>query len=247
MSTRYITRVLGQLGWTNGLRHMIGGALDKVSLSHIQLIRYHFVTQPVPSHIKLLVSPSATNALCLVSPVDPLLASSPRPIHEIARGFANRHLYLVAKARNQFAGFLWLARYCYQEDEVRCRNQLEQPGISIWDFDVSVKGDFRLCRTFARLWAAANEYLVSNDVRWSFSRISCFNPDSLPSHSRVGNHTIFTGTFLCYGSFQPSSFGVPPYFHTSISNASYPTVRLALPLAATLNSVEPKCGSRATR
>lgn len=247
MSSRYTTRVFGQLGWANGLLYMVARTLDKVSRGRIQLIRYHFVAQPVPSSPQLLVRPSATSPVCLVSPGDPLLANSPRPIHEIARRFANGHVCLVAKARDQFAGFLWLARDYYQEDEVRCRYQLEQPGISVWDFDVYVKADFRLGRTFARLWDATNEYLVSNGVRWSFSRISCFNPDSLTSHSRLGTHTLFTGTFLCCGPFQLSFFGVPPYFHTSTSYRSYPTVRLAPPLTATLDCVEPQYAVRKRR
>ena len=100
------------------------------------------------------------------------------------------------------AGFLWLASGIYEEDEVRCRYQLANPTETVWDFDVYVEPRFRLGRTFARLWDAANEDLRQRCIRWSISRISAFNPASLAAHARLGALPLGHASFLCLGRLQ---------------------------------------------
>lgn len=92
----------------------------------------------------------------------------PRPPHVIASRFARQHNCLIATSKGVFSGFLWYANDFYEEDEVHCRFVIDQPAEGVWDYDVHVEPRFRLGRTFARLWDAANIRLRERGIKWSF-------------------------------------------------------------------------------
>ena len=160
---------------------------------------------------------------------DPIVARFPRPRQVIAKRFADGTTCLVAEAKERFAGFLWLAHGGYDEDEVRCRYEFASPEQSVWDFDVYVEPEFRIGRTFSRLWDEANRRLAAQGVRWSYSRISAFNPHSLSVHGRMGARKLFSATFLCIGQVQITLAGNAPYLHFGLSNTSRPQLILSPP------------------
>jgi hypothetical protein len=224
-----IVENIRQLGWTNGLLYLAARALEQLSAGHVRIIRYYLVAQPIPALAEPTCRPSSRTPITFVEATDPLTQAFPRPPHVIARRFRDGNHCLVARSGDRFTGFLWLARDGYDEDEVRCRYELVRPAECVWDYDVYVEPDFRIGRTFARLWDTANRHLADTGVRWSFSRISAFNLASLQAHCRLGLQRLFSATFICLGNVQLALIGAAPYIHLSLSSQSRPALQLRPP------------------
>ena len=199
-----IRKTLSELGTANGLLYLAGRALQAVTGGRAFIVRYHFVAQPVPASPSQYSRQSPSTRVRQVTPDDPIVASFPRPPSVIEHRFANGNTCFVAENNGRFAGFLWLARNAYEEDEIRCRYELAPPECCAWDFDVYVAPEYRIGRTFARLWEAANEHLSQAGVHWSLSRISAFNRASITAHQRLGIRKLCSATFLTLGPIQVS-------------------------------------------
>lgn len=230
MPLQRITRNFAELGWTNAILYLATRSLEALSRGRARIIRYYFVAQPIPpAGSSTLVRESARNPVTPVQPDDPMVATFPRPPEVIANRFGNGDLCLAARAGDRFAGYLWLARGAYDEDEVRCRYELAVPQESAWDYDVYVEPDFRIGRTFMRLWDAANRHLAADGVRWSFSRISAFNPVSMQTHGRLGIRKLASATFICLGPLQLAVTDTRPFLHFSWSTRCRPVLQLHPP------------------
>ncbi|TVT56267.1 MAG: GNAT family N-acetyltransferase [Azoarcus sp. PHD] len=227
MLLKRISDNVKQLGVTNGVLYLTHRALLAASGGKAKFVRYFLVAQPVPGRAADRVRASASSTTGLIAPDDPITAVFPRPQEVIAKRFADGDQCIVANSGKRFAGFIWIARNHYSEDEVRCLYHLENPRTTAWDYDVYVEPDFRIGRTFARLWDTANKHLSSDGVEWSISRISAFNPASLQAHRRLGIQTLCTANFLCLGSFQLMIASTRPYLHVSLTPNSRPTLSLA--------------------
>lgn len=225
---RQLKTSIQQLGITNGLLYLLGSLLQKISKGRWRLIRYYIVSQPIPSPPAPSCRPSSSSSVERVMPDDPICANFPRPKEVIAQRFANGNTCLVAKVKGQFAGFLWYAHNFYEEDEVRCRFELANPAESVWDYDVHVEPAYRMGRTLARLWDAANDALEKEGKRWSFSRISAFNANSLAAHDHLGIRHLETLTFLCLGELQLTIRAKWPYVHLCSPQSQHPILKLAV-------------------
>lgn len=205
-----------------------------VSGGRLRLVPYVLVAQPLGAGLNPVRDDPAT-VVVEVRPGDALAAEFPRPPEINAarwRAGARCHAVLV---KQQFGGTLWTQRQAYEEDEVRARFVLVDEAVSVWDFDVFVAPRYRLGRTMARLWKAVDAELVSQGVRWSFSRISLLNPDSMKSHARLGAVRVGYAWFVCAGPLQLSVWGKAPFVHLGWSTAQGPVIRLRAP-SATLPS-----------
>lgn len=225
MISRFKTAIQ-QLGLSNGVLYLLGRFLQKLSNGRWRLIRYCLVAQPIPTPPAPTCRPSATTRIDRITPEDPICAAFPRPKEVIAQRFADGHTCLVARVKGEFAGFLWYAHNDYEEDEIRCRFVLVEPEHSVWDFDVHVEPKYRMGRIFARLWDKANELLAQEEIRWSFSRISAFNPASLNAHGQLGTSQVGTMTALCLGARQVTFLPKGPYIHYCNDWARRPVVAL---------------------
>jgi hypothetical protein len=188
------------MGGCNGSLYVLGRLLSRVSGGRWRLVKYEVVAQPIGGQPPM--RPDAGTTLTWVDAADPLCAAFPRRPAVIARRFAAGGRCLVAQVKGQFAGFLWIQNDQYEEDEVRCTYRLGDPARAVWDFDVYVAPRYRLGRTLARLWNAADQTLAAEGVGWSLSRISSFNPESLSAHARLGTVTVARLFFLCAGRRQ---------------------------------------------
>ena len=145
----------------------------------------------------------------------PAANAPPTPVfrsYGLAEGLPSTLAYSVTQ---DHAGYLWLAYAHYDEDTVRARYILDDPTRSAWDYDVYVDPDFRMGRTFSRLWSAANHHLAQKGVRWSFSRIDAANPASLDSHRQLGVQLLHSATFLLVGHWQLTLASIRPFIHVS--------------------------------
>lgn len=218
-----------QLGTTNGLLYLLGKTLQRISRGRARIIRYHFVAQPVPVGEIAKLRPASKVVTRFISHDDPVVTQFPRPRNIINRRFKSGAECLVIESDGEFAGFLWLAYDCYDEDEVRCRYRLGCPTARAWDYDVYIAPRFRIGRSFARLWTAANAHLSGQGIHWSISRISAFNPGSLAAHRSLGIQVIGAATFICIGTLQLGVFNSAPFIHLSLSRTTIPTIDLLPP------------------
>jgi hypothetical protein len=222
-----------RLGIVNGMLWATSRGLSKTTGDRCRLYRYHFVAQPVPPDPLLRAVARSPIAIRLVDADNPLVRQFPRPAEVLAARYRMGAHCLAAAKEGRFAGFIWLKESEYPEDEVRCRYVLDPPHVSTWDFDVHVEPEFRHGRTFARLWDCANSFLRERGYRWTISRISAFNAESIAAHRRLQARTIASATFLCVGSAQIAVLPRAPFVHLGWRPDQIPTVRLAPPAKPT--------------
>ena len=229
MSIQSIRQTITEIGRRNALYYFLGRFLQKISCNHARILRYYFVAQPVPATPPTPSRPSASSSVRQITPSDPIVPRFPRPAAVLAQRFENGDICFVAEQKTRFAGFIWFARQAYEEDEVRCRYVLTDAQRSVWDYDIYIEPEFRIGRTFSRLWETANQTLSAQGVRWSISRISAFNTTSLAVHSRLGIRTLGTGTFIVLGGIQISLFNHTPFIHISFRKRHRPVLSFAPP------------------
>ena len=224
-----LVETIRRLGPVNGMLWATARALSKATRDRCGLYRYRFVAQPVPPDRLLRAAAHSSIAIRLVAEGHPLIQQFPRP-PEVLRARYRMGAYCVAAEKaGQFAGFIWLKERDYPEDEVRCRYILDPPHIATWDFDVHVEPEFRYGRTFARLWDSANAFLRERGYRWTISRISAFNAESIAAHRRLDARTIATATFLRLGPAQIALLPRAPFVHLGWRSNQIPTIRLGPP------------------
>jgi hypothetical protein len=232
------------MGPKGALLYYLAQLLARGTFGRASLIRYRFVAQPIADN-PAVNAPAGKTEIRRVHAHDAIVKFFPRPPEIIAQRFAAGHVCLAVTVSGVFAGFLWLAFGTYEEDEVRCRYQLADPALTVWDFDVYVAPQFRLGRSFARLWDAANEDLRQRGVRWSISRISSFNPASLAAHARLGALPLGHASFLCLGRLQLAF--LPDHWKPQLSwhKDKRPVLLLRVPvngLSSGVNPAKPRCG-----
>lgn len=213
----------------NALLWKAARAVSLLSGGTCRIQRYYFVAQPVSA--SALVAESSGRAIVIrrVDADDPLVAQFPRPQEVIAARFRMGAVCFAAEREGQFIGFAWLKEDQYSEDEVRCLFLLDPVEHAAWDFDVYIDPAFRFGRTFARLWDHVNQWLRERGYRWSLSRISAFNADSLAAHRRLGMRSIGSATFVCVRTVQLTLVGQAPFVHLGWRCDDVPTLRLRAP------------------
>lgn len=221
-----IRKLVSSLGYRESAVYLLAKLLGRLSHGYARIVRYHLVAQPVATPPHSAATASNKTTVRIIEGGDPVIAHFPRPLDVVTARFKSGAVCLVAEVGDRFAGFIWLKRDGYDEDEVRCRFELAAPKTCAWDFDVYVEPDFRIGRTFSRLWAAANDHLGASGVEWTLSRIATSNPGSLASHQRMGLQQLGRATFICVGTTQLALLPAPPYLHLS-RPPNRPTIRLA--------------------
>ena len=219
-------QLVQQIGWLNASLYLLNRLFSIISHDRIRLYKYYLIAQPVAR--ESLLPPSKSNSITIreINEEDEIIQIFPRPIKVIHNRFRSGAKCLIATQNNEFIGFLWLHFYPYQEDEVRARYTPFPPEKTAWDFDVYVAPNFRLSRTFARLWSEANNILRERKIIWSCSRISAFNNNSLRSHKYLGAKFLGSALFVCIGKWQLSFASIYPFFHISSNDRSFPEYSL---------------------
>lgn len=202
--------------------YALARALELGSRGALRLVSYQFVAQPIAEAERVAAGRTGSVEFRRLHADDPLVTQFPRPPAVITRRFRDGAQCLAAVKSGRLIGFLWYQELEYLEDEVRCLYRFE-PATAVWDFDVYVEPDFRLGRVFARLWDFANGELRTRGYRWTISRISAFNPESLAAHSRLGARRLGAAVFLQAGPLQVSFASLAPYLHVGWRDEMRPT------------------------
>lgn len=196
------TSVLNKMGMLDGGLYLLARTCSRLSGDRLKLFKYYVVAQPVGNSSAHPLRADKNTVIDWVPEGHALCAAFPRRAAVIARRYRSGARCLAAVVKGEFAGFIWLQNGCYEEDEVRCTYRLTDPATCVWDFDVYVAPQFRWGRTLARLWQAADDRLAAEGIRWTLSRISAFNPESLAAHRRLGTVDIDHLLFLRAGRRQ---------------------------------------------
>ena len=223
--------IFKQMGVANGTLYLVSRVLERATGGRVRLVRYCLVAQRVGVASAKPMRPDANTQLRAVPEGDPWVARFPRPPHILAARYAAGATCTMALVKGEFAGFIWLQRGRYEEDELRSSYVLMDPARSVWDYDVYVEPRYRIGRTMGRLWQHVDAELAAQGVRWSFSRISAFNPASLSSHAKLGTVPCGSVVYLMVGPWQFSFMGQWPWVHASFGPRSAPTVKLRPPPA----------------
>lgn len=220
---RHLHREMGSTGLVWYL-----AALLVARLKLGRLHRYVFLAQPV-ANPRPLSNTTATLVVKQISRSEYQSNWFPRPDHVINERFDQGAQCLVAFSKGAPAACLWLVFDSYVEDEVRCHYRLWPAETTAWDFDVFLHPEYRLGRTFARLWDAAEKHLSAEGRHWCLSRVNAFNPSSLRAHQRRGAIAVGKATFLTLGTVQLLISGKPPYFHVSRGAHQTPCITVSAP------------------
>ena len=193
--------MIEQRGWAVGLLYAAHRVLSGVTGGQARVVSYELVAQPIGAGHLSSVREDANTVVRLIAPADVIVNQFPRPTHINQWRWAQGARCYGAVVKGEFAGTIWIQSGCYQEDEVRCDFVMSDVQ-TVWDFDVYVEPRFRLGRALGRLWKAVDTDLAAQGVRWTFSRISSFNAESLNAHARLGAVPVGRATVLALGRWQ---------------------------------------------
>ncbi len=216
-------------GWAVTLLFILHRLLSAVSGGRASIVPYALVAQPIGKGAYAAVRDDPSTVIHQADAQDPLASALPRPPAINQQRWARGAVCHLATVKGAFAGTIWIQRGAYDEDEVRCRYVLSDPGTCVWDFDVYVEPRFRLGRTMGRLWKAVDQELFQQGVRWSFSRISLFNAESLQTHARLGAVRTGYAVFLVMGALQVAWISRKAGLTASWAAASAPSIVLLPP------------------
>ena len=222
---RELTR---RVGAVNAALFAVSRALERLTGGRARVVKYYFMAQPVPRD----PNPSARAKGIVVEEVmegDPRLPLFERPALELARRFAVSSRCFAAWHGETLTGFLWFTDRHYDEDEVRCTFRVIPADRAVWDLDVHVMPRYRLGRTFALLWENAFAAMRSRGVRWTLSRVSAFNADSIRAHQRLGARRTGWAIFFLFGSFQFTLTSLGKSTCGRLEHGPYPVIDVRSP------------------
>ena len=225
---RVVSDLVRRLGAADAALFVLDRVLDKMSGGRFRLTKHYFTAQPVPQEPMRLARASGITVDELHEG-DPRLALLDRPAAELARRFASGARCFAAWQGETLAGFLWYTGEPYVEEEIGCTFRVHPADRAVWDLDVHVVPRFRLGRTFALLWAHAFAAMRADAIRWTISRVSAFNADSIRAHQRLGAQRTGWVAFFSLGSFRVTLTSLGILKCGRQEHGSYPVIEVRAP------------------
>jgi hypothetical protein len=220
--------IIARLGWWTGTLYVVALTLRRFC-PFFSIEKYYVVAQPVPARELL---PESRGKGIFIRPIDhdhPLISQLPRPREEMARRFAGGAVCFLAMRENRIIGHLWVTRSPYRESVHGAEFVPQPPGRTAWDFDMWIDPAERLGLAFARLWDRCNSYLREQGVRWTCSRVSAFNSESLQAHARLGMRVMHSLLYFGAGQVELLIADVAPFVALSFSPHTFPAIEVTAP------------------
>jgi len=226
---RALRTLLRQRGWTVALLFATHRLLNALTGGRAALVPYLLMAQPIGAGTFSSVRDDPATVVRRAVATDPIAARLPRETSVNESRWNSGADCHVATVKDRFAGTIWTQRERYLEDEVRCEFVIADPESGVWDFDVYIDPSFRLGRTLARLWKCVDNELAAQGVRWSFSRVSLFNVESISAHGRLGAVRVGWACFLVVGPLQLTIHDQRGHLHLSLREQQRPSLQLRAP------------------
>lgn len=181
-----LRRLVARLGWGAAAGYLLHRAARGATGGWADLHCYRLVLQPVWERPLLAERWRGDVSVRQLGPGDPEIGDALSRRHELAARLARGDACLAAFRRNRVVGYLWLCFGGFDDDETDCRFTLPPGGGGAWDYDLWIAPELRGSVVFAALWQEAWGLLRQKGYRWTASRVSAFNDQSLRAHRRLG-------------------------------------------------------------
>jgi hypothetical protein len=220
-----LTRPFRTFGIALGWLYALDRLANRIS-SSLGVYAYEFMVQPIREEPILPLAFAKRFEFREIHKADPIVEAMPaRPEIKAAR-FEKGARCLAAFSKGSLLGYLWFCVGEYLEDEVRCRYRMVDRERSVFDFDLYIMPQYRLGVGFGATWHGANQYLWSQGVRYTFSRLSRFNVASRRSHDHLGWRSLGKAIFFKLWTVEVMFATLRPYVWISFSPRSRPTLAL---------------------
>ncbi|MBU2709929.1 hypothetical protein [Zooshikella harenae] len=204
-----------ELGWLNAFLYSIHRGINKLH-RRCRIIKYYLYSQPISTKALLPESRGKQFIIQEITASDQQhWPDFPCPERVVHYRFNQHARCFAAYKNNQFQGYIWYTPGTYQEDEVRCFFEPLPSKTSVWDFDVYIVPHARMSLAFPKLWDTLCAHHRSNNVKWTLSRISAFNKESICAHERLGAKRVGSATFICVGKCQLMLSSHAPWIYIS--------------------------------
>lgn len=210
---------LREFGLFAGLLYSIDQALSRLS-SDLRLFCYELVIQPIPDKPFIPAKFAKSLDIREIKRGDPeidLMQARPE-IKELR--FEQNAICLGAFKKSKLIGYVWFSFHTYEEDEVRCTFVLTPDKEAVFDFDLYIFPEHRMGLAFMGIWNGAFEYLRTNGIKYSYSRLTRFNLASRRAHERLGSKCISRAVFLKVWQIEFMVATVFCYVHLSLSKSN---------------------------
>lgn len=206
-----IYRIYNELGAINGLLYLLDILLRSTTKSGF-IRRYYIVSQPVKVDIiKIENKPRNFILRRLTATCHDVIDQMPRDNILLHQRLLDNAFCFYSMNGGHLSGMLWFRKYSYTEDEVSCIYRLSPPDVLVWDFDVFIDKKYRMGVLFYKLWNEAMIRLMADGIKYTVSRISAFNTNSVRSHQRLGASIVGVITFLVIKNYQITMIGKWPF------------------------------------
>ena len=176
-------RAMGLAGW---FLYGVDRALNRISRGRMRLWAFWFYAQTIPPRPLLVANRSGKIQVGPLADGAIDLALFDRPPGAIEERFAAGSVCIAVIDGEKLAGFMWLHFGKFREYMLECDFEPLPPALACWDFDLEISPEYRLGRTFARLWDEANRLLRERGVAVSVSWVKVGNLASQRAHQRMG-------------------------------------------------------------
>ncbi|MFO1300364.1 MAG: GNAT family N-acetyltransferase [Burkholderiaceae bacterium] len=176
-------RRIGAIGW---LAYACDRALSSVFAGRVRFTALWFYAQPVDRIPTIEPRASDRMQIRVIAHDEIPEEAFGRPPGAVSERFAHGGVCIAALKDSELAGFMWLQFDELRERLVRCDFVPRPHGKACWDFDFFVAPQYRLGRTFGRLWSHAKAYLGARGVETTLSWIAFDNAASQRAHERMG-------------------------------------------------------------
>jgi hypothetical protein len=205
-----------EFGFFAGFVYLTDQVLSKVS-PKLRLYYYDLMIQPILSDPLLPARFTKRLEFREIKQGNPDIDQMPIRAEIKQSRFRQGAICLGAYNQNELIGYIWFSFDTYREDEVRCTFVLHPKDQSVFDFDLYLFPKHRLGLGFASLWDGANDFLRSQGVHYSYSRLTRFNVASRRAHDRLGCKCLGHCLFLKILNVELMFSTILPFLYLSIS------------------------------
>lgn len=174
---------MGVAGWA---AYKLDRLFARVSRGRVRLWVLCLNVQPVPARPLIAAARPSKVRVGIVTPGEVPIREFGRPESAIDSRFERGSVCIAAQTEKELAGYLWLHFGRLSERMFACDFEALPGNRTCWDYDLEIKPQYRLGRTFVRLWDETFRLLRERGITDTVSWIHLANRESRRAHERMG-------------------------------------------------------------